>query len=110
MRKLTFEAVVDLYGHAFPDDARVETGIPDWFSSLQNNISIHFVDVERLTNPLSAHDFSRARRRPRSAKRAVNVYSSELAERIQQTLAEYGSLSQSLDRTFPHGSSSNPIS
>ena len=96
-----FEDVVERYGHKFPADAEVETGIPKGFSRLQQQVSIRFVDVERLTTPLPEQDFRRFRRRLRSARRAVNLYSHELGHKIQQTLAEYGSLSQSLDRTFP---------
>lgn len=32
---------------------------------------------------------------------SVNAYANELADNIQEKLAEYGTLSQSLDRTFP---------
>ena len=96
-----FEDVVERYGSEFPADAEVEIGIPKWLSQLQQQVSIRFVDVERLTTPLPEQDFRRFRRRLRTTRRAVNLYSHELGHRIQQTLAEYGSLSQSLDRTFP---------
>ena len=98
---LSFEDVVERHGHEFPDALRVDTGIPEWFSDLQQSVSIRFVDIERLTSRLSEYDFRRSRRRPRSTNRTVHFHSSELGDKIQQTLAEYGSLSQSLDRTFP---------
>ena len=98
---LGFEDVVERYGHGFPKDVRMETDMPGWFSEIQQGVSVRFVDVERLTNPLYEHDLRRLRRRRRPGKRTVNSYSSELGDRIRQTLAEYGSLSQSLDRTFP---------
>lgn len=96
---LSFEDVVERHGHEFPVEAG--TGMPGWFSDLQQQISIRFVDVERLTSILPEQDFRRSRRRLRSARRTVNIYSHELGDKIRQTLAEYGSLSQSLERTFP---------
>ena len=98
---LSFEDVVERHGHEFPTEVEVGTGMPGWFSDLQQQISIRFVDVERLTSVLPEQDFRRSRRRLRSARRTVNIYSHELKDKIRQTLAEYGSLSQSLDRTFP---------
>lgn len=99
---LDFQDVVERHGQEFPADAPVETGIPDWFRDLQQGVSIRFVDVERLTSPpLPEYGFRTSRRRRGPAQRTVNLYSRELAGRIQRTLAEYGSLSQSLDRTFP---------
>ena len=97
----SFEDVVERYGPEFPAGAEIEMGTPQWLSQLQQQVSIRFVDVERLTTPLPERDFRRFRRRLRAASRAVNLYSHELGHKIQQTLAEYGSLSQSLDRTFP---------
>ena len=92
--RLGLEEVVELYGHEFPVDVQSKLGIPEWFNDLQRQVSVRFIDVERLTS-------FRFRRRSRSSQRTVNLYSQELGEKIQQTLAEYGALSQSLDRTFP---------
>ena len=97
----SFEDVVERYGEEFPADVEVTAGIPGWFRDLQNQVSIRFVDVERLTSALPEQDSHRFRRRLRSPGRTVNLYSQELGHKIQQTLAEYGSLSQTLDRTFP---------
>ena len=47
-----------------------------------------------------AERYRRPPRKSRATQRAVNVYSEELRKKIQQTLASYGSLSQSLDRTL----------
>lgn len=98
---LGFEDVVERYGHEFPADAEVGTGEPEWFKDLQQRVSVRFVDVERLTSTLPDLDFRRYRRRFRSAKRTVNYYSRELRDKIQQRFAEYLSLSQALERTFP---------
>ena len=97
---LGFEDVVERHGHEFPIEVKAGTRMPGWFSDLQQQISVRFVDVERLTSTLPAQDFRRSRRRLRSA-RTVNIYSHELRDKIRETLAEYGSLSQSLERTFP---------
>lgn len=97
---LSFEDVVERHGHEFPAGVEAGIGMPGWFSDLQQQISVRFVDVERLTSTLPEQDFRRSRRRLRSA-RTVNIYSHELRDKIRETLAEYGSLSQSLERTFP---------
>lgn len=98
---LDLDDVIERYGHEFPDDVRPDRGTPDWLREVQSAVSVRFVDVERLSIPRREHGFRRTHRRPRPAKRAINMYSNELGNRIQQTLAEYGLLSQSLDRTFP---------
>lgn len=83
--------------------------VPEWLNKIRKSIVVHFIDTERLTRSLP-----RRRRPPQRfrshfvggypeglTQRTVRVYSEELAKRVQETLTEYGSLSQSLDRTFP---------
>ena len=99
---LNLDDVIDKHSHEFPPDPRATTGVPDWVTDLQRAVPIYFINAERLTVPAP----ERYRRTPRRstptkrAVRAVNVYSDELRRRIQKTLASYGSLSQSLDRTL----------
>ena len=83
--------------------------IPEWLQDIRKSIAVHFIDTERLTRslPRRGRDGQRFRSRFTSGysesyqQRTVRLYSEELAKRVQETLTEYGSLSQSLDRTFP---------
>ena len=99
--QLNLEKVIERYGHTLPGEFQSAEGTPEWFSDLQQRVSIRFVDVERLTHRFQDNEFHRRRRGARSEQRTVLFYSHELGDKIQQTLTEYGSLSQSLDQTFP---------
>lgn len=72
---------------------------PVWLENLLNCISPHFIETQRLFSYPSDEDPSH-----RGGRRLATVerYSEDMAERIQEKLRESGSLSASLDRTFPH--------
>ena len=80
---------------------------PQWLLPIRNAIPVHFIDTERLVVNTTNHTSNRFARygRYRSERvridRTVTRYSQELARLINETLTEYGNLSQSLDRTFP---------
>ena len=71
--------------------------VPDWLQDLRDSVDVRLIDTERLTR------ISRQRRRGRTVppKRTVSHYSQLLARHIQNSIAQYGALSQSRDRTFP---------
>ncbi|MEG3862574.1 AAA family ATPase [Microcoleus sp. herbarium12] len=73
---------------------------PKWLSELKSSIDVHFIETQRLLTPSSFREVAVDTRHP-SMIPSVNIYSQELAEEIQAKLAEYGALSQSLERTFP---------
>lgn len=95
----TFEDIVDLFGESLPSlRFYLEQIRPNWLKKLQQNISVRFIDVQRL------------QRHPRTRKKGiqgntfvptVGIYSAELVETIQLELAKYASLSHTLDRSFP---------
>ncbi|MEA5518372.1 AAA family ATPase [Limnoraphis robusta] len=68
-----------------------------WLLELTENIEIGLIEAERLYN----YSNESSRSSSKSMVSSVETYSQELAEKIQETLTEYGELSQSLDRTFP---------
>ncbi|MEB3282447.1 MAG: AAA family ATPase [Lyngbya sp.] len=68
-----------------------------WLLELTENIEIGLIEAERLYNYSNVSSRSSSK----SMVSSVETYSQELAEQIQETLTEYGVLSQSLDRTFP---------
>ncbi|MGH9751597.1 MAG: AAA family ATPase [Blastocatellia bacterium] len=77
---------------------------PEWLSKLRKSVNIHFVRADRLlkrkvrkqqpTRAMPPDDWP-------NFELTVDRYAKELTEVIQATLAEYGEVSQSLDRTFP---------
>lgn len=73
---------------------------PKWLSETKNSIDVRFIETQRLLThsgvPKTQGDIKHPSMIP-----SVDRYSQELAEDIQTKLAEYGALSQSLDRTFP---------
>ncbi|HBY77061.1 MAG TPA: excinuclease, partial [Cyanobacteria bacterium UBA11148] len=72
----------------------------EWLENLKNNIHIRFIESQRLLNSIS-DGASRLDSRSSSMSPTVSTYSNELAQLIKSKLAEYGTTSQSLDRTFP---------
>ena len=96
---LSLEQVLATYGEKFPSGRSEDP--PKWLSDIRHSIKVRFIQAERLqavARPNRAR-FIKHGRVPRS--RAVQLYSEELGALIKQTLTEYATLSQSLDRTFP---------
>ena len=96
---LDLQEVLAVFGDELPPDAlRDSSPIPEWLQDIKNCIAVRLIDTERLTRTY------RGRRRAAtgfSLTRTVSHYSKELARRIVHSIAKYGELSQSLDRTFP---------
>ncbi len=80
---------------------------PEWLQPIRDTIPVHFIDTERLVVNTTRQPGNRYTRYGRYGSeriridRTVTRYSQELARLINETLTEYGNLSQSLDRTFP---------
>ncbi|WP_413198587.1 AAA family ATPase, partial [Nostoc piscinale] len=72
---------------------------PEWLKELKNKIHIRLIESQRLLNFVPKHS-SRVSAEP-SMVSTVSAYSDELAQLMQQKFKEYGTISQSLDRTFP---------
>ena len=85
------------------DSPPVRLKMPDLLRQIRTSIPVRYIDTERLT------DFSSYGWPPRQRdmlhqtqpERTVRRYSNELGHKIQQTLTDYATLSQSLDRSFP---------
>jgi len=92
---------LDHWGHRLPLDIERRHAEPHWLQKIKDSIDIRFIEAQRLlTFPSRARESREYRRQPTMVPAVMN-YSKELAAGIQSKLAEYGSLSQSLDRTFP---------
>ncbi|MEM9543672.1 MAG: AAA family ATPase [Cyanobacteria bacterium P01_E01_bin.42] len=89
---LSFNEVLDRFWDfsSFPTLKIVE---PQWFLNLKKVVCIHLVESQRLLDISATKDSS--------ISPTVSACSRELASYIQAKLTDYGTVSQSLDRTFP---------
>lgn len=98
---LFLDDVLDRYSDELPSgERRFVYDLPDWLQDIRKAIPVRFINTERLYT-------SSPRRRAShyspslTPEPAVRGYAAELGNTIKQTLTQYGTLSQSLDRTFP---------
>ncbi|HLO85713.1 MAG TPA: AAA family ATPase [Nostocaceae cyanobacterium] len=96
---LSFEDVVERFSNFLPEGLRFQKQ-PEWLENIQKVVSLRFIESQRLLN-ISKNNNSQTDHTRTSMKPSVNTYADELAKSIQIKLTEYGTLSQSLDRTFP---------
>jgi len=94
---LSLDEVMERYGEHLPIAKREE---PEWLQGVRHSVPIRLIQAERLQAASRPRGFRHRPHKP-SPSRAVMRYSEELGSIIQQTLTEYASMSQSLDRTFP---------
>lgn len=106
---LSLEEVLERYGHQLPPEAQLGFEPPDWFRTLQEQVSVRFVQAERLTRPFPGQPYRRHPRRVSASERTVLFSSRDLQRTIQRTLTEYASLAQALDRAFPAELVSQPL-
>jgi predicted ATPase len=97
-QEMDVEEVFRSYSHFFPTTAPKSTAFtePPWLVEFRKTIKVKFIEVQRLLRVSKSGDRDEDPWRP-----AVVVYSAELATEIKTKLAEYATLSQSLDRSFP---------
>lgn len=77
--------------------------IPNWIDNIFKSFNIRLIESQRLLNiPKFSQSIKNAQQKSMMLMRlSVEIYAKELANYIQDKLAEYAQLSQSLDRTFP---------
>ncbi|MDZ8260168.1 AAA family ATPase [Nostoc sp. ChiQUE01b] len=98
---LSLEEVVERFDNLLPLNLRQQEE-PEWLEELKNNIHIRLIESQRLLNFVPKR-FGRTYRGTSSilSMSTVSAYSDELAQIMQDKFKEYGTISQSLDRTFP---------
>ncbi|MCA6597925.1 MAG: AAA family ATPase [Pseudanabaena sp. M046S1SP1A06QC] len=96
---LSLDDVINKFEDLLPSKMKLRDE-PEWLSNLKNNIYIRLIESQRLLN-ISPSSSSRNYSSSPSMLPTVSAYSDELAQLIKSKLAEYGTTSQSLDRTFP---------
>ncbi|MXX71242.1 MAG: AAA family ATPase [Gemmatimonadetes bacterium] len=96
---LDFDDVLAYYGDFLPTRFQhIPSPNPDWLQDILQSVAVRFIDTERLTGRPAQH---RRKRRDIRHARTVRRYSDDLGRSITESIAKYGTLSQSLDRTFP---------
>ncbi len=99
--KLSINEIMDRFHDRLPFGMPLEIkNEPEWLKIIKNSINIGFIETQRLLKFSYSHNYRKYDGRPPMVPAVIN-YSEELTDTIQTKLAEYGSLSQSLDRTFP---------
>jgi len=97
---LELEDVITNYIKVFPDNIQKEiNSVPDWLYDISRSINVRFIDTERLT--CKSLEKNHRHRTANSTMLTVTYYSRLLSNQIQVSISKYGSLSQSLDRSFP---------
>lgn len=95
---LDLEDIYERFGEYLPKQFQQE--YPDWLNKIRDSINVRFIESQRLLDISNSAKIGRTIRMPMTLY-SVASYSEDLAENIQTKLAEYGQLSQTLDRTFP---------
>lgn len=96
---LSLEEVLDRFQDSLPLELKPQKE-PEWLEQLKSNIHIHLVESQRLLRVVP-HRSSRRYSGMPSMLSTVSAYSDELAKFMEDKFKEYGTTSQSLDRTFP---------
>ncbi|MEH2013129.1 AAA family ATPase [Nostoc sp.] len=96
---LSLEDVLERFDNLLLSSLRSQED-PEWLERLKSNIHIRLIESQRLLN-VALNRSSRTERRTPSMLSTVSAYSDELAKLMQDKFKEYGTISQSLDRTFP---------
>jgi hypothetical protein len=99
-RRLDLDDVVDTYAEMFPARVQSTRKLPAWLAEFSGRFDVRLIEAQRLIT-LSGERRSTRPGGSLSYEPAVASYSRELANRIQEKQAEYGSFAQKLDSTFP---------
>lgn len=98
-REMDLEELFRTYSNFFPvgSSKTASYAEPSWLSEFRGTVKVKFIEVQRLLRVAKGFDGSEEEPwRP-----SVVIYSADLASLIKGKLAEYATLSQSLDRSFP---------
>lgn len=102
----SLDDVLERFEDRLPIPKSAREAEPPWFEEIINSIEVHFIESQRLLSfqhTSGSHQRYRSHeyeRKPPLIPTVIN-YSDELVDMNRMILAEYASLSQSLDRSFP---------
>jgi ABC-type transport system involved in cytochrome c biogenesis ATPase subunit len=100
---LSLDDVLDRFSERFPpslvEQPSSRARAPEWLTDLRSSIPTHFIQAHRL---FVQQKLRTSRSEPQIPQEpAVIAYANELSKSIEAKLADYASLSQALDRSFP---------
>ncbi len=93
----SLEEIIERFSDRLPAEIASEK-MPEWLVTIRKSIPIRFIETERLSVQVKS-----TRRIPydRQSEPTLALYSKHLYDFTTTKLAEYGTLSQSLDSAFP---------
>ncbi len=97
---LSVEDIIARYNGRIPKEV-VQVKEPTWLTEIRKAIPAHLIETQRLVDVASATKQENVEFEKQPLIPTLRIYSEELAGMVKTKLAEYASLSQSLDRTFP---------
>jgi len=95
--RMTYHEVIERFSHRLPFGNRKKR--PEWLHELQEGAKLHFVQTQRLLKVTNSRRGTH--REERDVSNVIDIYSSEMKERISMLLARSAAVSQSKDRSFP---------
>lgn len=98
---ISLEEVLYRYSNELPFVIESNQSVPSEISDILTKLKTYFIQTQRLL-VLSHDDSYRSPRHKLRTRNTVEKYSNEMAEMLQETLRQSGSVAASLDRTFPH--------
>lgn len=105
--RFTLDGIAETFGDGLPwrEMMGLKRNLPEWFEKIRKDVSVRLIDADRLTFPARppgrlAQKYFHPGHKALS-DRTIDRYSRELSDKVNDSLAEYGALSQTLDRTFP---------
>jgi len=100
--ELDLEEVMERFADLLPPSiGRPERKKAEWLRDIQRSVKVRLIESERLRRVVKPPRRAREYEGPPALEPSVAVHSGDLAKAIQNKLAEYAAVSQSLDRTFP---------
>ena len=104
--RLTLGDVVEQFGdELLPDNESYPFAFPKWLREVTSMVAVRLIDTERLTSshrPVNRPPWKRhIPGGEMRTMRTVSQYSRDLAGKVRHSISKYGTLAQSLDRTFP---------
>ena len=96
---LSVEDIIVQYNGRIPKEV-IQVKEPTWLIKMRKAIFVHLIETQRLVNMANPAKQEGTTSENQSLIPCARIYSEELANTLKAKLAEYASLSQSLDRTF----------
>jgi len=99
---LEIDEIIERFSHYIPESKNRDSKTERWFTELKEKVHVYLIESQRL---LSFSENKNEKRRMNGISSppslTVNSYSNELVYAIKERLANYASVSQALDRSFP---------